>query len=118
MKRILNWLQAKSSKQAAAPEAETFRMPVGVKATAEQSVKDEYTVEVGFDPEVSGRIENNGPGKNVLTSGKYSGAEVTTVPDLQILDETQPGASYESGFNPYDTARFDTSKSWGTKSRK
>jgi len=65
---------------------------------------DDHIVEVSFDLETHGRIESQGPGKNVLTPDIYGNEQVVTVPDLKILDPSSPDTDESTGFNPYDTA--------------
>jgi hypothetical protein len=48
-------------------------------------------------------------GKNVLIPDEYA-SDDTTHPELSILDESSLDASESTAFDPYDTGRFDTSK--------
>ena len=118
MKRFLNWLETKFSRHSANAEAEVVHIPVGVRVRPEKNVKDDYTVEVGFDPEVSGEIESLGPGENVLMQNKCANQEMGTEPDLSILSDSSLDANQSAGVDPYDTGCFDTSKMWKSPSHK
>jgi hypothetical protein len=64
----------------------------------------DHEVESSYDAEIPGRIESQGPGKNILMPDIYGNEHVATVPDLKIIDPSSPDAEESTGFNPYDTA--------------
>ncbi len=107
MKRFLTWLETKLSRHSAAVEADERHTPAGVRPM--ENAKEEYSVEVAFDAEVPGQAKSHELGKNVLIPDEYA-SDDTTQPELNILDESSPDASESTGFDPYDTGRFDTSK--------
>lgn len=74
---------------------------------------------VGFRPQVSGKIEDAGPGKNVLVRNRFVREDTGTHETLKILDETllEPEQE-EGGIDPYNTGRFDRAKHWETRFRK
>ena len=118
MKRFLSWLNAKLSRQPAIAEAEDVHIPVGVRVRPKQNIKDDYTVEVGFNPEVPSQIESRGPGKNVLIENKYSDQAMGAEPEFSILSDSSLDANKSAGIDPYDTGCFDTSKMWKSPSHK
>lgn len=66
----------------------------------------------------TGRIENVGPGKNVLVGYSESAAAADTEEPL-TLEEFGTGESGEAvAFDPYNTGRFDRSASWSKILRK
>ena len=65
-----------------------------------------------FSADVGGRIEDGGPGKNVLIRNKYVREDTGTHETLKIVDDTILETDEESGADPYNTGRFDRSKSW------
>ena len=67
---------------------------------------------VDVDPSVHGRIEDRGPGKNVLIRNKYVREDTGTHETLKIVDDSLLETDEESGADPYNTGRFDRSKSW------
>ncbi len=73
---------------------------------------------VEFDAEVQGRVEDGGPGKNVLIRNKYLREDTGTHESLKILDDSMIDSGEESGFDPYNTGRFDRSRNWNTRTGK
>ena len=67
---------------------------------------------VSPDEGLSGRIESNGPGKNVLIRNKYVREDTGTHETLKILDDSLVDSGEESGIDPYNTGGFDRSKNW------
>lgn len=70
-----------------------------------------------LDPHVAGRIESNGPGKNVLVRNKYQREDTGTHETLRILDDSGDESGEESGIDPYNTGNFDRSKNWDKRFR-
>jgi hypothetical protein len=67
---------------------------------------------VDFVADVGGRVEECGPGKNVLVRNKYVREETGTHETLKIVDNALLESEEEVGADPYNTGRFDRSKSW------
>lgn len=67
---------------------------------------------VEADEELSGEIESNGPGKNVLIRNKFVREETGTHETLKILDDSLVDSGEEPGLDPYNTGGFDRSKNW------
>ena len=67
---------------------------------------------VDFIADLGGQIEDAGPGKNVLVRNKYVREDTGTHETLRIVDESIVETDDESGADPYNTGRFDRSKSW------
>lgn len=67
---------------------------------------------VDADEELSGKIESNGPGKNVLIRNKYVREDTGTHETLKILDDSLVDSGEETGIDPYNTGGFDRSKNW------
>ena len=80
------------------------------KTTADDTI--EYSATTG------GRIEDNGPGKNVLIRNKYIREDSGTHETLKIVDESLLDEVEGGGVNTYDTGVFDRSKNWDSRSRK
>lgn len=75
--------------------------------------------EVSFESETGGRIEDAGPGKNVLRRSKYVREDAGTHDQLKIIDEDALTANDdEDGMDPYNTGQFDRSKTWNNRTRK
>lgn len=71
--------------------------------------KPEY---VDADDDLSGEIETNGPGKNVLIRNKFVREDTGTHETLKILDDSLVDSGEEPGLDPYNTGGFDRSKNW------
>ncbi len=94
MNRFFKWLETKFSRHSAIAAAEELHVPGGVRVTPKENVKEEYTVEVGFDEEVA------------------------TESELTILSGSSLDANKSAGIDPYDTGCFDASKTRGSRSHK
>jgi hypothetical protein len=74
---------------------------------------------VDFASDVGGKIEDGGPGKNVLVRNKYVREDTGTHEKLTIIDDSILQADEDDGLDPYNSGRFDRSKSWdSSRSRK
>ena len=79
---------------------------------APQKVPRKQPEFVPADEDLSGRIESNGPGKNVLIRNKYVREDTGTHETLKILDDSLVDSGEETGIDPYNTGGFDRSKNW------
>lgn len=72
------------------------------------------------NPQLEGRVETAGPGKNVLVRSKYQREDSGTHETLKIIDDrlVTEDNSGESGIDPYNTGQFDRSKNWDKRFRK
>ncbi len=118
MLRLFNWLARKAS-PAKKPAANTLRQtaprarPKPVKKTPTRTEAPE------FSGEVSGKIADGGPGKNVLVRNKYVREDTGTHETLTIIDDSLPDTDDGDGKDPYNSGRYDRSKSWdSSRSRK
>ena len=119
MNRILTWLGSKLFRQKADSESvlrqTTRRGKPAVKPIKQEAPKPDL---VEFDSELGGRIDDGGPGKNVLIRNKYVREDTGTHETLKIIDESLLEEEEEDGIDPYNTGRFDRSKSWNLRTRK
>ena len=67
---------------------------------------------VDADDDLSGEIESQGPGKNVLIRNKFIREDTGTHETLKILDDSLVDSGEEPGIDPYNTGEFDRSKNW------
>jgi hypothetical protein len=121
MKRFLNWLADKISPQKAPLKTgSNQRGPhtIPKKTPVKQAVPRSQPEYVEFDANVDGKIDDAGPGKNVLKRNKYIREETGTHETLSILDESVETSSDEDGIDPYNTGQFDRSKHWDKRFRK
>ena len=70
------------------------------------------------DPSVHGKIESQGPGKNVLIRNRYVREDTGTHETLTILDDSAIETGEETGIDPYNTGGFDRSRKWDQRFRK
>ena len=112
LERLKNWFLDRFSddESAAAP-----KYPAAHQQTSAQAArkvprrKPEY---VDADDDLSGEIETNGPGKNVLIRNKFVREDTGTHETLKILDDSLVDSGEEPGLDPYNTGGFDRSKNW------
>ena len=81
-------------------------------ARPKQAVPKRQPDVVNLDPRVEGRIEDRGPGKNVLIRNKYLREDTGTHETLRIVDDSIIDTDEEEGFDPYNTGQFDRSRNW------
>jgi len=122
MKRFTNWLTSKISPKKASSDPKLNRTGAHLARTGghtaprvarpKQAVPRSQPEYVDLDPHVEGRIEDNGPGKNVLIRNKYVREDTGTHETLKILDDSMIDTEEEEGIDPYNTGQFDRSKNW------
>lgn len=120
MKRFLNWLtrsilprKASSDARPAGSGAQLQQTGSHTAAQIPESAQPERQPEyVDLDPHLEGRIEDTGPGKNVLIRNKYIREDTGTHETLKILDDSIIDTEEEEGIDPYNTGQFDRSKNW------
>ena len=73
-----------------------------------------------YETHVSGQYESLGPGKNVFVPKVAADRELDSSDILEILDNPSLNiaADDDADFDPYNTGRFDVSKSWQNVSKK
>ena len=118
MEKLKNWLKTRfSSKSEPAPPS--FRRTEFYQSRPKRKTTPKPdTGEVEFDSSFSGKIEDAGPGKNVLIRNKYVREDTGTHETLKILDDSMVDSGEETGIDPYNTGGFDRSKNWNHRFRK
>ena len=95
------------------PEPEVRYQPPRVRVKPPRRPANKPMPEVvDFAADIGGRVEDGGPGKNVLIRNKYVREDTGTHETLKIVDDTLLESDDENGADPYNTGRFDRSKSW------
>lgn len=129
MKRLMNWLTGKISPGKASQGSNPGGTGANLRQTGshlrrsgshtvpsaappKQTVPKRQPEFVDLDPHIQGRIEDNGPGKNVLIRSKYVREDTGTHETLTILDESMLDIEEEEGMDPYNTGQFDRSRNW------
>ena len=74
--------------------------------------------EFEYSDEGPGRIVDGGPGKNILMHDRDKREDTGTHDTLKIADDSVPESEPAAEFDPYNTGRFDRSKTWDAPTRK
>ena len=134
MKRFFNWLAGNFAPRKASPHKDLRQsgahmrqsgahlkasgahraIPKPASKKPRTPAKAEY---VDVEPHMEGRIEDLGPGKNVLIRNKYVREDTGTHDTLKILDDSMLETDEETGIDPYNTGQFDRSKNWDKRFR-
>lgn len=129
MKRFINWLASRISPRKASSDSALRRTGAHLRQTGShlhrssghtisrsanppKAVPARQPEYVELDPHIEGRIEDSGPGKNVLIRNKYLREDTGTHETLKILDDSIIDTDEEAGLDPYNTGQFDRSKNW------
>lgn len=70
-----------------------------------------------FGDSFEGRIENIGPGKNVLVRDKLTSDDTDTHEALKLLDDSPLDPKEPVGIDPYNSGEFDRSRHWNSRFR-
>lgn len=134
MKRFKNWLSNKISPTKASTDTTLTRTGAHLRQTGShlyrtgghtspraapprQAVPRRQPEYVALDPNVEGRIEDRGPGKNVLIRNKYLREDSGTHETLKILDDSIIDTKEEEGIDPYNTGQFDRPRNWDKRTK-
>jgi hypothetical protein len=134
MKRFISWLASKISSGKASPDNALNRSGAHLRQTGshlhrtgghltpriprpKQAVPKRQPEYVDLDPHVDGRVEDNGPGKNVLIRNIYLREDTGTHETLKILDDSIIDTEEEAGIDPYNTGQFDRSRNWDKRTK-
>ncbi len=116
MNRLMNWLTSKTApkKVSSGPGLSQTgaHLRPGPTTVRKQAVPKRQPEYVDLNIRVEDRIEDNGPGKNVLIRNKYVREDTGTHETLKILDDSLLDSQEEEGLDPYNSGRFDRSKNW------
>ena len=122
MQRLLNWLrervfadeepQEPPLYESGAHVAPNSVQPPRVTPKPMRPAPPEREPVLEFSAEIGGRIDDAGPGKNVLIRNKYVREDTGTHETLKIIDHSVLDSDEEFGEDPYNTGQFDRSKSW------
>src|SRR5210317_56906 len=109
LKRLKNWFSGQSADRAAPPSPtlnKTGSHAVPRPRPAQQKAPRRRPELVDADDGLSGKIDSNGPGKNVLIRNKYVREETGTHETLKILDDSLVDSGEGMGIDPYNTGGF------------
>jgi len=127
MKRFINWLTRKTMPRKASPGSVHTPRKSNLHSTGSHTALKRSKVKqalprsqpefVDIDSKFEGRIEDRGPGKNVLIRNKYVREDTGTHETLTILDDSMIDTEEEVGIDPYNTGQFDRSKNWDRRTK-
>jgi len=117
---IKNWLKDRLSSKTATSQnlRKTSYVQVTRARPPKKATPEDNPDVVEVDPELHGKIESLGPGKNVLIRNRLVREETGTNETLKILDDSMVDSGEEPGLDPYNTGGFDRSKKWDQRFRK
>ena len=131
MKSFLTWLKQKLSPGESAADRYAHRpgprispvpkprpRPGKPSVPPKKASKPQIPDAIEYSPDGPGRIVDGGPGKNVLVGRRHVREDTGTHETLKILDDSIPESQETEEFDPYNTGRFDRSKSWDAPARK
>lgn len=125
MQRFLKWLGLKLFPKTPEPKLrQTGILPKPRGLSTKERMKRQPAVELAdsgsieLDTNLQGRIEDGGPGKNILIRNKYVREDTGTHDTLRIVNDSLIETGEEAGFDPYNTGRFDRSKNWNSRTGK
>ena len=110
---IFDWFKKKSG-NSRKPASKPVRATGSFKAPRNKPKEPQSTDSASFTRNLDGRIADGGPGKNVLIRNKYVREDTGTHETLKIIDDSILEDDDEFGADPYNTGRFDRSKSWNS----
>ncbi len=120
LRRLINWLKGGPASEIRDPAPERRRVSAhaALHARATPTPVRESRLNIGeLKEEFEGRIENAGPGKNVLVREGYSSDDTGAREMLKLLEESPLDASEPVGIDPYNSGEFDRSRHWDTRFR-
>lgn len=121
MSFIKNLLKRQPAQTKSAPQHPVRPIAAKPRTEASQSNPAEGPVtseDVTLETKVEGRIESQGPGKNVLVQNEYQQENTGIHEELSIVDESAEDSDNAGGIDPYNTGQFDRSKNWDKRFRK
>ena len=115
LERLKNWFRNRSSDEHSAPTPNlgmTGARAAPQRARPQPKVPRRNPEFVDAGEDLSGEIESQGPGKNVLIRNKFVREDTGTHETLTILDDSLVDSGEATGLDPYNTGGFDRSKNW------
>jgi len=121
IEKLKNWLKTRFGEEPAASQHSlhiTRNSPPPARKKSRKAAPEPDPDFVDLDPRISGKIEDAGPGKNVLIRNKFVREDTGTHETLKILDDSMVQSGEETGIDPYNTGEFDRSRNWDSRFRK
>jgi hypothetical protein len=118
--RIVNWLRGVPAPEPHRPTQQRRRVSAhaALHARAKQNPAPRQSLDISSPGgEFAGRIEDTGPGKNVLRRERLVSDDTGTREMLKLLDDSPLDKSEPAGIDPYNSGQFDRSRYWDTRFR-
>ena len=119
-KQWINWLKGEASSDPVKPPQQRRRVSAhaalharSVPTPARTGKPDLRDIEPTFE----GRIEDLGPGKNVLVADGDAIDDTGARETLRLFDDSPLDPSEPTGIDPYNSGQFDRSRNWDTRFR-
>jgi len=124
MQRFLKWLGILLFKK----ERETELRQTGIRSKPKARMRQErnkgrraadhqQSGVMDFDPQIRGRVEDGGPGKNVFVRNKYLDEDSATNKRLRVIGGSSENDGDADGVDPYNTGSFDRANNWKSRTR-
>jgi hypothetical protein len=120
IRRLINWLKGGPAPEfdRPAPQRRRASAHAALHARATPAPLRKPRMEISdLGSEFDGRIENVGPGKNVLVRDGYTNDDTGAREMLKLLDESPLDPGEPVGIDPYNSGEFDRSRHWDTRFR-
>lgn len=119
-KRWINWLKGDAASDPVPPPQQRRRTSAhaalharSTPRAAARQVPDVRSMGPGFE----GRVENIGPGKNVLVRDGETIDDTGAREMLELFDDSPLDPSEPVGIDPYNSGQFDRSRHWNSRFR-
>jgi hypothetical protein len=119
-KRWINWLKGDAASDPVRPPQQRRRTSAHAALHARKTPsvtprQQPDAREIG--PRFEGRIENVGPGKNVLVRDGETIDDTGAREALRLFDDAPLDPSEPVGIDPYNSGQFDRSRHWDSRFR-
>jgi hypothetical protein len=118
--RLINWLRGAPTAEPHRPAQQRRRVSAHAAlnaCVARPPARPQGTNIDSLDGKFAGRIEDLGPGKNVLLREPLVSDDTGTQEMLSLLDDSPLDSAEPTGIDPYNSGQFDRSRYWDTRFR-